>query len=484
MTTPSYHMPIRGSCQALTFDGKNENLLRFFEDITDHANLAKLNDADCIKWTVRYANVQDSETWKFLPTYAIGNNFENFKAEVITLYPGVDSNRKYTIGDLERLIEESRQKGIIGKEALGDYHRNFMRISLFLIGKGRMSTHERNRWYLQGFQPDLREQIAQRLAIVKSDINPDNGYDYMDIHKNAIFILSCSSSDAPHPYTYSTSQPNFAPTSTTLIKPESRDLDIIRQLQAQVTSLTQLIATTNPANHASNSANATTLTSSDHASNHASNHANSVYGNSRSGPAIFSSNTSCCLFCGTPNNDHYLRNCPIVEEYIREGKCVQNPNYRIVLPSGEEIPRGIHGRWIREHLDNFHRIFPGRTIVTTDYPLPTMAAFFEIAPGTEVMKYKVSAGEDPDVMRVVILRRELKKAEKKMEEKMKKAKRLEVSPVILDDSRPPMIPLATKPAYQYGRPSGPAQFFFFDDRLILASGVVEPRDGTLQFSNL
>jgi hypothetical protein len=97
----TYHMPIRGSRQAPTFDGENENLLRFFEDVSEHADLANINDPNHIKWTVRYANVQDSETWKLLPTYAVGNNFNNFKAEVITLYPGIDSDRKYTVGDLE-----------------------------------------------------------------------------------------------------------------------------------------------------------------------------------------------------------------------------------------------------------------------------------------------------------------------------------------------------------------------------------------------
>jgi hypothetical protein len=50
------------------------------------------------------------------------------------------------------------------------------------------------------------------------------------------------------------------------------------------------------------------------------------------------------------------------------------------------------------------------------------------------MKFEVSANEDPNVTRVVILRRELRKAEKKMQEKTKKAMRLEVSP-ILNNSR-------------------------------------------------
>jgi hypothetical protein len=141
---PTYHMPIHGSHQAPTFDGKNKNLLHFFEDISDHTNLTNINNADHIKWTVHYANVQDSKTWKLLPTYAIGNNFNNFKAEVIALYPGIDSNGKYTVGDLEQLVDDSHQKRILSKETLGEYHHNFICVSLFLIGKGRISTWEQN----------------------------------------------------------------------------------------------------------------------------------------------------------------------------------------------------------------------------------------------------------------------------------------------------------------------------------------------------
>jgi hypothetical protein len=48
----TYNMPIYGSHQALTFNGENENLLHFFENILNHADLARINNANHIKWTV------------------------------------------------------------------------------------------------------------------------------------------------------------------------------------------------------------------------------------------------------------------------------------------------------------------------------------------------------------------------------------------------------------------------------------------------
>jgi hypothetical protein len=193
-------------------------------------------------------------------------------------------------------VDESHQKRILSKETLGEYHHNFIRVSLSPIGKGRISTREQNQWYLQGFQMDLQERIAQRLAIIKSDVNPDNSYDYMDIYKSAIFILNCSTSDSLHPYGYANSQLNHTstPAPTTLImKMEYHDHDIIRQLQAQVASLAQLITTSSKA---ANPTSTSTITLS-----------TSTYGNPRPGQAMIGSNAGYCHFCSTPNTKHYMR---------------------------------------------------------------------------------------------------------------------------------------------------------------------------------
>jgi hypothetical protein len=78
-------------------------------------------------------------------------------------------------------------------------------------------------------------------------------------------------------------------------------------------------------------------------------------------------------------------------------------------------------------------MFPGKLVPpgNRDQPPHMTTAFFEIAPGTEVMQFKVSrveernAKEDPDVTRVAILKAELKKAEEKIDEKKKKTVRFD-----------------------------------------------------------
>jgi hypothetical protein len=249
------------------------------------------------------------------------------------------------------LVEEYRTKKILSKETLGKYHRNFMHLSLYLIGKGRISNRERNQWYLQGFQLDIREHIAQRLAIVKSNVNLDNSYKYLDIHQSAIFILSCSTTDILNSYAYakptllpsSTSSPTTTLT-TSVVKTEYHDLDMLQQLQLQLANLTQLVtsATTSQSSTAPPITNAPTpgfpvTTDALH-----------------SGQAVTGSMNANCIFCGGPSSDHMARNCPIAEQYIRNGKCIRNNEACIILPSGEYIPRGIRGRWFCEQFDSYH----------------------------------------------------------------------------------------------------------------------------------
>jgi hypothetical protein len=135
---------------------------------------------------------------------------------------------------------------------LQTFDRNFMRISVFLIGKERLSEQERNRWYLQSFYTELRDRIIQRLAIVQPNVNPDDSYPYNEINKAAVFILNSLYTDSPNPYAINQGstgirarEPTPAP-STTIVKTETYDADLLRQIQVQLNNLTQVATTLAP----------------------------------------------------------------------------------------------------------------------------------------------------------------------------------------------------------------------------------------------
>jgi hypothetical protein len=70
-------------------------------------------------------------------------------------------------------------------------------------------------------------------------------------------------------------------------------------------------------------------------------------------------NNSACNFCGVPG--HFIRECEIVAEYTRFGKCKRSHDGKVVLPSGAMVPKSIKGTWLRERIDEYHRQNPGQT---------------------------------------------------------------------------------------------------------------------------
>ena len=67
-----------------------------------------------------------------------------------------------------------------------------------------------------------------------------------------------------------------------------------------------------------------------------------------------------CMFCSA--RDHYLRECPVVTQYIQAGKVVRNEAGRLTLPDGRYLPRIVSGANMRERFDKYYLTdgFPGR----------------------------------------------------------------------------------------------------------------------------
>ena len=59
------------------------------------------------------------------------------------------------------------------------------------------------------------------------------------------------------------------------------------------------------------------------------------------------------MFCGSP--EHFIRDCPHVEDYIRERKIVRNGQGKITLPGGRFPPHVLGSISIHERVDHFYR---------------------------------------------------------------------------------------------------------------------------------
>ncbi|KAJ7049328.1 hypothetical protein C8F01DRAFT_1002508 [Mycena amicta] len=65
-----------------------------------------------------------------------------------------------------------------------------------------------------------------------------------------------------------------------------------------------------------------------------------------------------CNMCG--DDKHFIRDCAVVDDYTKLGKCKRDVNGRVTLPSGAFVPLRTPGTWLRDRIDEWHRQNPGQ----------------------------------------------------------------------------------------------------------------------------
>lgn len=111
-------MPFRGECAALVFSGVDADLLQFFSYVEMLGEGAGLAGAELIRWSVYYARGADAELWASLPEVS-SDDWVRFRSAVVEVYPGVSEDRRYSLADLEQLVEERFRFPVKSKVELG-----------------------------------------------------------------------------------------------------------------------------------------------------------------------------------------------------------------------------------------------------------------------------------------------------------------------------------------------------------------------------
>jgi hypothetical protein len=238
---PSANLLGRSERSAPSFDDSQpEGLERYFADLQVLFNrYAVVDDQERKQAALKYLKIRTESLWK---TTEAWNNpamtYEEFKAEIYTLYPGATGDRTYTIQDLDMLIGRYARIGILTSIHLGDYYREFLLISRYLIGKGRLSTQEQSRSFLRGLQPQLEAQVKQRLQLKFVDHCPDDLYDIAVIYEAVSYVLRGSTSTMMAPIQGTSPGVYTAPIGSTSHDPTQVKLEA---LTAAITSLGEVV---------------------------------------------------------------------------------------------------------------------------------------------------------------------------------------------------------------------------------------------------
>ena len=195
-------LPARHERSAPTFDDTHlEEIERYFLDLETLFNTHNvIADGERKQAAVRYIKaVRTEKLWRSTPAFADPTKtYDEFKVAIFRIYPGASEDRTYTTQDLDALVGERVRVGIYTPNELGDYFRQYLLITRYLISKNRMAVTEQSRTFLRGFRQDLSQRVMRRLELKKPDHMPQDPYDLDDIYDAANFVLMGSTLDQPH----------------------------------------------------------------------------------------------------------------------------------------------------------------------------------------------------------------------------------------------------------------------------------------------
>lgn len=321
--------PPRGARGAPSFDGSEpDELPRYFEDIeTIVSNAGLQNDADKIRYAEYYATIKVVRLWRTVPELKRQNpGWNQVKIEITKLYPSLEAGERYSRGDLEELVAAWGRRGIRSRDDLGLYKREFIEQSDYLITNRQMSEVETQQAFIRAFTGELRTILLRKLEIAKPLHKYGAPYDIDDVVTQANLILGGSAfwdestSSAPRGGTTSTER--------TTVKKEEVDLstvmDTLKSFQVQIDSLQRGQVAVPPFRQ----------------------------------QQPFSQRPPGCSFCSEVG--HYIRQCPRVLEFVQAGKCIRDPQGKVLLPNGNYVNNSLTGRNIMERVENYHRMTSGQ----------------------------------------------------------------------------------------------------------------------------
>ena len=349
-TMPYFDLPFRRERSAPVLDASDTSAIwRYFEDLEVLFVRHRVSDdAEKKRAATRYPSIEVERLWQCAHAFSDpARTYEDFKEEVIRMYPEISRDRMHTLADLEEAVGQAVRKEIRSEEDLGVYYRHFLCISRYLIERGRLAPIEQSRAFLRGFRPALAAQVRERLQAKFLDHIPGDPYATDDVFDAARFVLArnqaAASLEAQGPsratftlkvqtpqQTSDTAVPNPVPT------PDSADPtpDAIDKLAAAVEALREMVKTTTQ-----------TRTESGELAPEAQS-------------ATSRPRRDRCKFCG--REGHTFHECVIIGDYIQQGRCRYSPLGNVVLSTGAAVPGGIPGAWMRNRVDKWHQLHPGQ----------------------------------------------------------------------------------------------------------------------------
>ncbi|KAG5649545.1 hypothetical protein H0H81_003151 [Sphagnurus paluster] len=315
-------------------------LARYFEDLDFlFEDCLIQSDAAKKRHTARYLDTPTARLWQGLePSYTAGS-YEQWKTAIHALYPGTLEDRRYSIRDLEALVNQWSEHGIASLLQLSEFYRQFIAVSSLLVSKQRLSTGERDRAFQTAFDRQQWTKIHERLMITDVNHHPEDPWPVPSIYAAAQYILFETTPSILHTFRPPPSAPLTTPAPPTIPQPqpskpvEAPHASSAPQVQDPAEGEMQPVT---PKEEVVLQVFHQILTRLEQLQ-----------------PRGHKIREIECYFCS--ETGHRIQECPQVEPSIQAGKCRRDAAHRIVLPSGARIPNHVPGNNLREKIDECYR---------------------------------------------------------------------------------------------------------------------------------
>ena len=163
---PYKDLPCRRERSAPTFDTLDPcEIERYFDDLEFLFLKHRVSaDQDKKLAAVRYPSIAAERLWRTAHAFRdTMHSYEDFKAEILALYPEAIAAYSYTLAEFNRLISDRARSLIHSESELGGFYREFLLVSRFLIAKGHIGTPEQSRAFSASLGPRLAITVHNRL---------------------------------------------------------------------------------------------------------------------------------------------------------------------------------------------------------------------------------------------------------------------------------------------------------------------------------
>ena len=318
-------MPAKGHPTAPTFDPNDPFAFHgyFLELETLFKRCGVVDDTEKKQWAVRYLQYLTADLWRTLPEYSDETkSYEDFKKALRTLYPGSDDNHKYSMADLDKVVQHHQSVGMANTYDLAAYYRDFFAILEYLKKQKWMASLEQDRKFREGFPPRIWMHVENRLLLKNPDHPRGVPWTVNEIYEAALWVL-----DGPTPGTtfHSISTANTVgpaaspsvPQSNPPAQPQMKAEDLLPVIERLIHTFEGVAAS-------------------------AAGRGPPPMSGFRPPPPRSlwrpdERDSPTCLYCGEIGCR--IRNCKHVEEDMAKGYCHRSPEGRIVAFDGRYLQR-------------------------------------------------------------------------------------------------------------------------------------------------